>query len=179
MPTDSSNVNDNDEALFTAFKSYPEFFDQNAKTRRTDVRTKLKADTGMTDEAIEGWAMMLQRDPRRMRRLEAQFSTTAATQRNLPSTAYREHKSVTGDSDSEVGQEGVRSAGRGQGSRGGSRGRGVRGGGHAVAGSPDSKGTQLARQQKDAHKASRANHNRRDQRAKKMARGFGGGGLGG
>ncbi|KAL8827011.1 MAG: hypothetical protein Q9170_007185 [Blastenia crenularia] len=39
-----------------------------------------------------------------------------------------------------------------------------------MAGPADEKGTQIARERKDANKGARANHNRRDQRARKMAR---------
>lgn len=131
----------------------------------------------MTDEAIEGWAIMISRDPRRLRRLEAKFSILAAGgsggQRELAATSYRESSAAEEDSDagnnSHVGRgrgprEGGRGAGRGRG-RGGGRG------GGDVAGPTGDRGTQIARQRKDAGKGSRANHNRRDQRARKMARG--------
>lgn len=65
------------------------------------------------------------------------------------------------------------SRGRGRGRGGGGRGRGGGGAGGDVAGPADDRGTQIARQRKDAQKGSRANHNRRDQRARKMARGGG------
>lgn len=59
--------------------------------------------------------------------------------------------------------------GRGGGGGGGGGGRG-RGGGN-VAGPTGEKETEAAKRNKEAHKGARANHNRRDARAKKMARG--------
>ena len=138
----------------------------------------------MTDEAIEGWAIMIGRDPRRLRRLEAKFSITVSFtggQSELAATAYREGAGATTESGTEDPEGGSGGAGRGRGRGGsfprgsgrgrGTRGRGRGGGGGNVAGPADDKTTQVARQRKDASKGSRANHNRRDQRARKMARG--------
>ena len=148
----------NEEALFSAYKMSPGVFERNSNTRRGKARAALKSETGMTDEAIEGWAIMISRDPRRIRRLEAKFSTFSGAQRELAPTAYRESPAGSGTEESDGG---------GRGGRGGYRGRG-RGRGGNVGGPVDDK---LARQRKDAQKGSRANHNRRDQRARKMARG--------
>lgn len=149
----------NEETLFGAYKMSPAAFERDSITRRGKARAALKSETGMTDEAIEGWAIMIGRDPRRLRRLEAKFSSFGGAQRELAPTAYRESPAGSGAEDSDGG-------GRG-GYRGRGRGRG--GSGHGTGGGPvDDK---LARQRKDAHKGSRANHNRRDQRARKMARG--------
>lgn len=157
----------NEEALFSAYKLSPEAFARDANTRRGKTRMALKNETGMTDEAIEGWAIMLARDPRRLRRVEAKFSVAAGTQRELASTAYREGAAESG---TEGEEDGAWRGGRG-GFRGGARGRGRgRGRGGDVAGPPDDRATQVARQRKDANKGSRANHNRRDQRARKVAR---------
>ena len=139
----------------------------------------------MTDEAIEGWALMLTRDPKRISKLERNFALldgfSAHEQRSLPSSSGREPASVdsgtgtgTEESEAEGGTNGNIGVGRGSVGCGGHaggrrRGRGKTGsenvvrpsGGHDVA---------LARHKKDANKASQANHNRRDQRAKKIAR---------
>ena len=167
---DADLRDNNEEPLFRAYKMSHETFDRDSNTRRGKARLHLKNETGMTDEAIEGWAIMIGRDPRRLRRLEAKFSTFSGGQRELASTAFREGGTESGTEDSEGG-------GRGGGFRGRGRGRGTpgqrRGGGRGgnVAGPADDKTTQAARQRKDASKGSRANHNRRDQRARKMARG--------
>lgn len=188
-----------DETLFRAFQAAPETFDRNTSLRRGPARAALRLATGMTDEAIEGWATMLRRDPRRLHRLEATFSiSTGAQQLELASSAYRSpapdnsdaEDTDAADSPHGGGRSGAelglglgpgRGRGRGFGpgrGRGQGRGRGGGGGGGGGdvtgAGSSDDRAkTQIARQRKDAHKASRANHNRRDQRARKMARGGG------
>ncbi len=158
----------NEEVLFSAWNISPEAFNRDANTRRGKARAALKSETAMTDEAIEGWALMVGRDPRRLRRLEAKFATFSGAQRELAPTAYRECPggSATEDSD---GTGRVDRGGRG--GRGGFRGRGSARGRGVVAGPADDISTQVARQRKDAQKGSRANHNRRDQRARKMARG--------
>ena len=161
---DADLRDNNEEALFRAYTMSPEAFERNSDTRRSKARQALRSETEMTDEAIEGWAIMIVRNPRRLRRLEAKFSTFAGVQRELASTAYREGaiESSTEDSDGT-------SRGRG-GFRGRGRGRGGRGRGGDVSGPVSDQATQVARQRKDAHKGSRVNHNRRDQRAKKVAR---------
>lgn len=159
----------NEEALFRVYTMTPELFGRDADTKRSKARTALRSETGMTDEAIEGWGIMLARDPKRLRRLEVKFSTFTGQQTELAPTAWRDSPAVSGDEtggDSNAQRGGHRGRGRGRG-RGG-RGRG---GGGSVAGPADEKTTQVARQRKDANKASRANHSRKDQRGKKMARG--------
>lgn len=163
----NSDVRDgNDEALFKAYKATPDVFGRDAATRRGNGRMKLKQETGMTDEAIEGWGLMLSRDSRQMRRLEAKFSTFTGGQTSLTPSSWRASPAGSGteDSDADGGNRG-RGGFRGRVGRGRGRGRGN------VAGSTGDNNTEVARQRKEASKGSRANHNRRDQRAKKMARG--------
>lgn len=191
--------------LFRLYKSNPSLFARDAATRRSQPRAQLKRETGMTDEAIEGWAVMLARDPKRQSKLESKLALAAGggagdaaggiNQPELPSTAYRKpgrHETEEESDEDEEASEGAgpagfggrggrgrgRGRGRGGGGRGGGhhgRGRGAggggRGGGGDVAGPSGDRETALARAKKEANKASRANHNRRDQRAKKMARG--------
>lgn len=162
-----------EEALFRAFKSDPKIFERDGTTRRSKARQTLKNQTGLTDEAIEGWLIVTGRDARKMRRLEAKYSTWTGQQNELVGTAWRASPAGSGAEDSEDAEASAgpnRGRGRGRG-RGGSRGRGGRGGN--VSGPADDKGTQQARHRKEANKSSRANHNRRDQRARKMARGGG------
>lgn len=160
----------NEEALFRAFKMTPSVFDRDAATRRSKPRIALKEETGITDEAIEGWALMLSRDPRRMRRLEAKFSSFSGAQKELAPTAWRAETRGSGTEESDGGEGAGRGANRGSRGRGGRR-RGGTGRGGNVAGPAGEKETEVARQRKEANKGSRANHNRRDQRARKMARG--------
>ncbi|KAH6721398.1 hypothetical protein BKA61DRAFT_469245 [Leptodontidium sp. MPI-SDFR-AT-0119] len=155
-----------DEALFRAYKSTPDVFGRDATTRRGKPRQSLKDKTGMTDEAIEGWGLMLSRDPRQMRRLEAKFTSFTGAQRDLGPTAWRASPAGSGTEDSDHANDrgrGGRLRGAPRGGRGRSRGN--------VASPSGDKETEAARNQKEANKGSRANHNRRDQRARKMARG--------
>lgn len=165
----------NEEALFRAFQTDPKVFDRDAATRRGAPRNKLRTDTGMADETIEGWALMLTRNPQQMRRLEAKYAFSGQ-QKQLERTAWRDSPAGSGteDSDRDGGGSGAGTF-RGRGAAGGGRGRGGggrgRGRGGNVAGTTGDKGTESARKHKEANKGSKANHNRRDARAKKMARG--------
>ncbi|KAH8145980.1 uncharacterized protein LAJ45_09902 [Morchella importuna] len=137
-----SNEDPAEKALWEAYRRDGAVFGRDAETRRSAGRRVLKGETGMTDEAIEGWKVMLEREPRRLRMLERR-----------------------GRGDRGRG-------GRIRGERGGRGGRGGRGrGGGNVAGPSGDKETMQGRAKKEASKGSRANHNRRDQRTKKMARG--------
>jgi len=165
-PADEADVDENEEALYRAWKTDTSVFGRDAATRRGMARAALKSETGMTDEAIEGWGLMLARDPRRSRRLEAMYGTFTGQQNQVERTAWRAAEDDDNEHDAELTSgRGGRGRGRGMG-----RGRGASRGG-SVAGSSGDKNTQKARQRKEANKASRANHNRREQRAKKMARG--------
>ncbi|KAK4695216.1 activating signal cointegrator complex subunit 2, partial [Lecanoromycetidae sp. Uapishka_2] len=157
-----------EETLFNAYTTSPDVFNRDAETRRGKARAALKSETGMTDEAIEGWAIMIGRDPRRLKRLEVKFETAGSRQAALQGAAWRGDSGTEETEDSDAGgasRGGRGGKGRGRG-RGGENPRGGR-----VTGESGDKGTQVARQRKDANKGSRANHNRRDQRARKMARG--------
>ncbi|KAH7028807.1 uncharacterized protein B0I36DRAFT_245563 [Microdochium trichocladiopsis] len=160
-----------EEVLFKAYQANQQVFERDADTRRSTARSTLRGETGMTDEAIEGWGLMLGRDPGRLKRLELKFSAFSGSQTILESTAWR-----AGNEDSEGDGAGRgRGRGRGRGGGGGGRGRGGGGGGRGgnVAGPTGDKDTENARRRKESNKGSRANHNRRDQRARKMARGGG------
>ncbi|KAL3468503.1 hypothetical protein BJX64DRAFT_246115 [Aspergillus heterothallicus] len=166
-----------DLTLLQTYKSNPALFSRDSATRRGQPRASLKRETGMTDEAIEGWAVMLTRDPKRLARLEDRLALSAApgvgiAQPELTSTSYRRPK-ASGDGEEESGTEdeqqgSMRGRGRGRGGFGRGRGRGRGGGGGG--GSSGEKNTAASRQRKEENKASRANHNRRQQRAKKVAR---------
>jgi activating signal cointegrator complex subunit 2 len=170
-----------DMLLFRAYKSNPALFARDSATRRSQPRASLKRDTEMTDEAIEGWAVMLSRDPKRLARLEDRLAldsggggSGALNQPDLPSTSYRKPRPVEGESDDEGDSSASGAPRGGRGGRGGGRGRGR--GGRGRGGRPPPSGEQgsaASRQKKEENKASRANHNRRQQRAKKIARGGG------
>ncbi|KAL5640746.1 hypothetical protein ACGC1H_001287 [Rhizoctonia solani] len=46
-----------------------QIFERDAETRRSKARADLKVKTGMSDEQIEGWKVMLDRDPRRQAKI--------------------------------------------------------------------------------------------------------------
>jgi activating signal cointegrator complex subunit 2 len=159
-----------EEALYRAYLADKGVFGRESATKRTDARRVLKEETGMTDEAVEGWALMLERDAGMRRRLEKKFGEWEGNQgqKEIAPTAWRAGEEDSEDGESSAGPGGPsRGAGRG---RGRGRGGGGRGRGN-VAGPTGDKDTEAARRRKEASKGSRANHNRRDQRARKMARG--------
>ncbi|KAL2849466.1 hypothetical protein BJY01DRAFT_143575 [Aspergillus pseudoustus] len=168
------STDDLDLTLLQAYKSNPALFSRDSATRRGQPRASLKRETEMTDEAIEGWAVMLTRDPKRLARLEDRLALSAApgagmAQPELASTSYRRPKvsgdgeEASGTEDEQQGSTRGRDRGRGGFGRGPRRGRG--GGGPS-----GDQNTAASRQRKEENKASRANHNRRQQRAKKVAR---------
>ncbi|KAJ6785579.1 hypothetical protein PWT90_07177 [Aphanocladium album] len=168
---EADGANDaNEEALFRAFQLDPKVFDRDAATRRSAARSKLREETGMPDEAVEGWALMLTRNAGQMRRLEAKYAFSGQ-QRELGSTSWRASPAGSGAEDSDAGAAGRGGRGRGGGGGGRGRGGGGRGRGGNVAGPTGDKGTESARKNKEANKGSRANHNRKAGHAKKMARG--------
>ena len=151
--------------LFNAYKTHPQMFSRDALTRRGQARAALKSETAMTDEAIEGFAVMMQRDPKRLQRLERSDDIDKGIQTQILEKSAWQADSSQEDFALANGTEktGFRRRTIHQG-----RGRASR-----FDDSTEDRSTHAARQRKDAHKASRANHNRRDQRARKLARGGG------
>lgn len=167
MNQEADGIDDaNEEVLFRAYQMQEKLFDRDAATRRNSARAKLRDDTGMTDEAIEGWAVMLARTPQQKKRLEAKYAF-AGQQASWGASPAGSGTEDGGELDGGSGKGGRGGRG-GRAGGGGGRGRGRRGN---VAGPTGEKETESARRNKEAHKGSRANHNRRDARAKKMARG--------
>ncbi|KAL2016406.1 hypothetical protein VTK56DRAFT_3791 [Thermocarpiscus australiensis] len=168
-------------ALYRAWRASPGVFARDAATRRGAERARLREETGMSDEAVEGWAVMVGRDPKVGRRLRARYGEWNGEQAELGATAWRAGVEEEQEGEEEEGQEGEGSesaggagaagqTGRGGGGRGRGRGRG-QGRGRGRGGPAAPADSEFARRKKEANKASRANHNRRDQRARKMARG--------
>ncbi|KAK4233629.1 hypothetical protein C8A03DRAFT_38651 [Achaetomium macrosporum] len=163
-------------ALFRAWTANPDVFARDNETRRGKERTRLREETGMTDEALEGWAVMLGRNAALKRRLQARYGEFTGEQAELGRTSWRAGADEGEEGDGE-GSDGAAGTGSGQAGRGGGpgrgrgRGRGGRGRGRGGAATGPPVDSELARRRKEANKGSRANHNRRDQRARKMARG--------
>ncbi|KAI0052127.1 hypothetical protein FA95DRAFT_1616818 [Auriscalpium vulgare] len=143
-------------AIELAYIADPKVFGSDAATRRSKERESLRTQTGWSNEQIEGWRSMLDRNPKQKERLLAkhEFAGNHIVAGPLPSGSGRGH---TPDQH--------RGRGGGRGGRGGGRGRG--GGGRGGGG-----GDQQDRDRafKDKNKASRGNHNRKRGHDKKMSR---------
>jgi activating signal cointegrator complex subunit 2 len=176
-----TNDDGNEEALFRCWRSHPEMFARDSNTRHSKARQQLKSDTGMSDEQIEGWAVMLSRDESSLQKLQNKYAgvTSFGGQQNaLGMSKWSTSRSGTAteeDTDVEVNDEG-------RAPRGGSssRGRSFHGGhGYGVGKGPNSgpiidATTQSGRRQKELGRGrGGANHGRREGRARKMGRGFG------
>ncbi|KAF9788664.1 hypothetical protein BJ322DRAFT_1001657 [Thelephora terrestris] len=146
--------------LELAYITDPKQFDRDPQTRRSQARAKLRAQTGWVDEQIEGWRIMLERNPSKDKILQKhEFSG------NRPGTI--EPLQMEGGS-RQTHQMGEGSGhGRGWRGRGGRGSRGSARGGRGGGGGVDARD----RAAKDKNKASRGNHNRKRGHDKKMARG--------
>lgn len=168
----------NEGALFKSWKENPELFARDSKTRASNIRQQLKRETNMSDEQIEGWAIMLSKDKKQQERLQDRYSDARAftgNQRALQATKWQASAS-TENSETEsgpersndtrrMGQDGIR------GHRQFGRGRG-RGGG-STSGPGDDAATQAARKRKEQGRGRGGANSRRDARAKKIGRGMG------
>ncbi|KAG7284792.1 hypothetical protein NEMBOFW57_009404 [Staphylotrichum longicolle] len=72
--------------LFRTWMATPGVFARDQETRKARGRAALRAETGMTDEGIEGWAVMLGRNPASKRRLMARYGEWSGEQVQLGST---------------------------------------------------------------------------------------------
>ncbi|KAG2134837.1 hypothetical protein DEU56DRAFT_756864 [Suillus clintonianus] len=139
--------------LELAYIRDPELFGRDANTRRSKARSELKAESGWSDEQIEGWKIMLERNPNKDKILQKhEFSGNRPGDLSTPGNAGGSGSSSRGGDH-----------GRGRGGRGAGRGRG-RGRGSGDGG--DAK----ERAWKDKNKASRGNNNRKRGHDKKMAK---------
>ncbi|KAI5996139.1 hypothetical protein EDD15DRAFT_492519 [Pisolithus albus] len=170
--------------LELAYIRDPRLFARDAETRRSKDRAELKAQTGWADEQIEGWKIMLERNPRKdhilqkhefqgNRIAEMQPAGSASNERRPPSGASG-HPRGRGGSARARGSDRGRGRGRGRGRSEGGSGDGSANEGAGERGSGDRGDGSRSRALKDRHKASSANHNRKRGHDKKMARtGFG------
>ena len=171
-----------EELLFGAWRNAPQVFARDSKTRLSQPRQKLKHETGMGDEQIEGWAVMLGRDKSLLSRLEKKYSLAFAfggQQHKLAGTKWSASRSGTATEDDESGDDQGGLEGSGGRGGGGSLGRGARGFGRGRGGSTSGPShdaaTQAARRRKEQGRGRGGmNHNRREGRAKKIGRGMAG-----
>jgi len=148
-------------------------FARDSATRRGHQRMDLKKKTGYSDEAIEGWAVMLERDPagRILKELERKYGEGRGGSLNkgeLERTKYQRNESEEGGGE----ESGIFESGSGRG-RGGFRGNRGRAGGSGDA-TREMLSSPKERARKEKNKAKVANHHRKEGHARKMARGFSG-----
>ncbi|EXJ94683.1 hypothetical protein A1O1_03080 [Capronia coronata CBS 617.96] len=159
-----------EETLYRAWKDNEELFARDSKTRISRVRQDLKRETGMSDEQIEGWAIMLKKDPKRQDQLEKKFSASHAYRGNQAALGATRWQAGTPEESEEGEDRPASRAGQGRGRGNHSSGRG-RGG--SAAGPSGDAATQAARKRKEQGRGrGGANHNRREGRARKMGRGM-------
>ncbi|ORX43722.1 hypothetical protein DM01DRAFT_1411542 [Hesseltinella vesiculosa] len=60
----------NEKELVHVFVDHPDVFERSANARRSKARDALRKKTDMTDEQLEGWAIMFNRNPRKQRILD-------------------------------------------------------------------------------------------------------------
>ncbi|RKP08703.1 hypothetical protein THASP1DRAFT_29489 [Thamnocephalis sphaerospora] len=121
----------------------PSVFERTSAARRSKERAQLRATTNLSDEQIEGWAVQMQRNPRKSQILEKH--EWRGEQRKIVHTQ----------------QDAPRGRGRG-------RGRGPPRDNNGRPGSASGPEDARSRAIKDRHKASRGNHNRKRGHARKM-----------
>lgn len=180
-PSEESE-NGYEEVLFGAWRNTPQIFARDSKTRISQPRQQLKRDTGMSDEQIEGWAVMLARDKTLLSRLEKKYSLAFAfggKQHKLAGTKWSASQFGTATEDDDSGGDGSSQESGGGRGRGGSFGHGPRGfrrgRGGSTSGPSHDAATQAARRRKEQGRGrGGANHNRREGRAKKIGRGMAG-----
>ncbi|KAF7426183.1 hypothetical protein PC9H_008550 [Pleurotus ostreatus] len=144
--------------LELAYIDNPKVFDRDSGTRRSKERAALKAQTGWDDNQIEGWRVMLDRNPKKAQILQKhEFAGNKPT-----ANASASHSHQGEDAGGNRGRGGRGDGRGGRGGRGGGRGGKGRGG--------ESGGNTGERAWKDKNKASQANHNRKRGHDKKMAR---------
>lgn len=102
-----------EHAMLVAYAADTQPFTQ--ASRKSTARAELRKNTGLADEQIEGWARMLERDPRKAKRLEAVTEFRGNVAHLTPDTGAPEH-----------GHDAAQGSGRGAG-RDRARGRGSKG----------------------------------------------------
>ncbi|EJD39570.1 hypothetical protein AURDEDRAFT_146570 [Auricularia subglabra TFB-10046 SS5] len=142
-------------------------FARDATTRRSKGREDLRARTGWADEQIEGWAIMLERNPQK-----AKILAKHEFRGNRPPPVPEDEDSSDDDEEEEEVNDTTPGAsqpgrGRGRGRGRGGRGRGG-GGGGGQGGGAGAGGGDNARDR--ARKNARKNQGHRRGRDKKMAR---------
>ncbi|KAG9016630.1 hypothetical protein FRB90_002745 [Tulasnella sp. 427] len=146
-----------EDILARAYIRDPKLFEKDGATRRSKARADLKAETGWADEQIEGWRLMLERNPQKDRILEKYDPTF-----NPPSNRDRPVQQAPDRHPQGGGDRGGGGRGRGRG-----RGRGGGRGGPPASGEGPSSSKDRARKEKYKSSMRQGGHD------KKLARGGG------
>ncbi|GBC08059.1 hypothetical protein RclHR1_00790009 [Rhizophagus clarus] len=154
-----------EEKLIKMYQSDPSIFDRTNAVRKSDKRAQLRKITKMTDEQIEGWYIMFQRNPRKDKLL-AKYEWKGEQEELFFDD---ESSSRSSSRQGNYGQVRGRPRGRG-GSRGRGRGRG-RGGGEGEA--QFSRNSNAVVATTHSRYKYKNNYNQKNAYAKKMSRGFG------
>ncbi|KAG9047493.1 hypothetical protein FS837_002139 [Tulasnella sp. UAMH 9824] len=151
-----------EEILAKAYLRDPKLFERDGATRRSKARADLKAATGMGDEQIEGWKVMLDRNPHKDKILEKYDPAfNPVSNRERPVQQAPDHHAHGGGNDRGRGGRG-RGPGRGRG-----RGRGGGRGGPPPQGDGPSSARDRARKEKSKSNVRQGGHD------KKLTRGGG------
>ncbi|KAH9061063.1 hypothetical protein EDB87DRAFT_1778150 [Lactarius vividus] len=164
--------------LELAYMTNPKVFERDAATRRSKERAVLRAQTGWVDEQIEGFKIMLDRNPKMKDKVFRKHEFSGNKPLAGPVSSGPSSRSRTPDPRHARGRGGDERGSRGRGQRRG-RGRGVGIGGGAEGGGGSNRGDggggeggDKARDHawKGKNKARQGNHDRKRGHDKKMSR---------
>lgn len=113
--------------LELAYVRNPSVFNRDAATRRSTARTDLRNATGMDDSQLEGWKIMLERNPHKDAILERHQYARPSSARDTPNHGKKDGGGGGGGRGQNSGGGGS-SGGRGGNNNSGGGGRGGRGG---------------------------------------------------
>ncbi|KAG9298841.1 hypothetical protein G9A89_015862 [Geosiphon pyriformis] len=139
--------------LIKTYTTDPSVFERTNQVRKSKKREELRRITQMTDEQLEGWFIMFQRNPRKDRLLE-----------KYEWRGQQEFLDNDEDQSSSQSERYAATSNQGRG-RGNTRGKAPHRGGEG--------GNTASRAQKERHKGRGANHNRKNAHSRKMGKGFG------
>ncbi|GAA5999083.1 Cue3p [Rhodotorula paludigena] len=121
--------------LESAYLRDPGLFARDGETRRGKGRRTLREQTGLGDEQIEGWRSMLERDPKKLQKMQDKHQDLAATS-NRPRESPAP-SNVPAQQKQQQQQQHGQGQGQGHGGQRGGRGGSSRGGGSASRGRGD------------------------------------------
>lgn len=162
-----------ESTLERAYIANPKVFERDAATRRSKERAVLRAQTGWVDEQIEGFKIMLERNPKMKDKVLQKHEFSGNKPLAGPVSSGPNSRSRTPDLQPARGRGGGERGGRGRG-RGQGRGRG-RGAGTGEGGSGSDRGGGGGDKAHDhawkgKNKARQANHDRKRGHEKKMSK---------